>query len=38
MLAAEWPDDRLPVAVLEALRRYAGDGAVDELLALYVGD
>ena len=38
LLAADWRDDRLPAAVLEALQRYAGDGAVDELLALYVGD
>jgi hypothetical protein len=33
----DWPDDRLPPAVLESLRRYAGDSAVDELLAAYVG-
>ena len=38
MLAADWPDDRLPAAADQALRRYAGDNAVDELLALYVGD
>lgn len=38
MLAAEWPDDRLPSAALEQLRRYAGEAAVDELLATWVGD
>jgi hypothetical protein len=38
LLAADWPDDRLPAAGLDLLHRYAGDGAVDELLALYVGD
>ena len=38
LLSATWPDDRLPPAVLESLRRYAGETAVDELLALYVGD
>ncbi len=38
LLAAEWAGDRPPDAVLEQLRRYAGDSAVDELLALYVGD
>jgi hypothetical protein len=38
LLAAEWPDDRLPAAVLERMRFYAGDSAIDELLAQYVGD
>jgi len=38
LLSATWPDDRLPPAVLESLRRYAGDSAVDELLAQFVGD
>lgn len=38
LLAADWPDDRLPAALLDRLRDYAGDRAVDELLAQYVGD
>jgi len=38
LLAADWPGDRLPAAGLELLHRYAGETAVDELLALYVGD
>ncbi len=38
LLAADWPGDHLPAAGLELLHRYAADGAVDELLALYVGD
>jgi hypothetical protein len=38
LLAADWPDDRLPPSLLDQLRRHAGDSAVDELLALYVGD
>jgi hypothetical protein len=38
LLAAEWPDDRLPPAALELLRRHAGEAAVDELLAIWVGD
>ena len=38
LLAAEWAGDRPPDAVLEQLRRYAGEAAVDELLAMYVGD
>lgn len=38
LLAAEWPGGRLPPAVLERLRNYAGDAAVDDLLTLYVGD
>jgi len=37
LLAAAWAGDRIPEPVLERLRRYAGDSAVDELLALYVG-
>lgn len=36
LLAAAWAGDRIPEPVLERLRRYAGDSAVDELLALYV--
>jgi hypothetical protein len=38
LLAADWPHDRLPAAGLDLLHRYAGETAVDELLALYVGD
>ena len=38
LLAADWPHDRLPAAALDLLHRYAGETAVDELLALYVGD
>jgi hypothetical protein len=38
LLAADWPDDRLPPSLLDQLRRHAGDSAVDELLALYIGD
>jgi len=38
LLAEHWPDDRLPAGGLELLHRYAGEDAVDELLALYVGD
>jgi len=38
LLAVDWPDDRLPDSVIERLRLFAGDSAVDELLALYVGD
>jgi hypothetical protein len=38
LLAAEWPGERLPPAALEQLRRYAGEAAVDELLAFWVGD
>jgi hypothetical protein len=38
LLAADWPDDRLPATGLELLHRYAGDAAVDELLAQYVGE
>ncbi len=38
LLAAEWSDDRLPAVILERLYRYAGEGAVDELLATYVGN
>lgn len=38
LLASEWPGGRLPPAVLERLHHYAGEAAVDELLAQYVGD
>ena len=38
LLAADWPDGRLPPGGLELLHRYAGDKPIDELLALYVGD
>jgi hypothetical protein len=38
LLAAGWTDDRLPPALLDRLRDYAGDNSVDELLAQYVGD
>jgi len=38
LLAADWPDDSLPVPVLDRLYHYAGESAVDELRALYVGD
>jgi len=37
LLAVDWPDDRLPPAVLELLHRYADDQTIDELLAQYVG-
>jgi len=37
LLAAAWTGDSVPEPVLERLRRYAGDSAVDELLMLYVG-
>ena len=38
LLVADWPDDRLPAPLLQRLRDYAGDNAIDELLSLYVGD
>jgi len=38
LLAADWPDDGLPAPVLDRLYHYAGESAVDELRALYVGD
>lgn len=38
LLAADWPDDSLPAPVLDRLYHYAGEGAVNELRALYVGD
>ncbi len=38
LFTADWTDDRLPPAIVERMRRYAGDSAVDELLAMYVGD
>jgi hypothetical protein len=38
LLAADWPDGRLPRDGVELLRRYAGDSPIDELIALYVGD
>ena len=37
LLASPWPDDRLPPAVVEQLRRYGAIREVDELLAQYVG-
>ena len=37
ILSARWTDDRLPPAILERLYRYAGRGAIDDLLAMYVG-
>ena len=37
LLAVEWAGDLPPRALLERLRNYAGDNAVDELLAQYVG-
>jgi hypothetical protein len=38
LLAAQWPGGRLPPAVRERLQRYAGESAIEELLAQYVGD
>ncbi len=38
LLAADWPDDSLPAPVLDRLYHYAGESAVNELRALYVGD
>jgi hypothetical protein len=38
LLAADWPDERLPRAVLERLREYASAGVIDELLAQHLGD
>jgi hypothetical protein len=37
LLAAEWPDGRLPPAVRDSLREYASEAAVKELLAQYLG-
>jgi hypothetical protein len=37
LLAADWPDDRLPGPLLDRLHLYAGERAVDELLAQFVG-
>lgn len=37
LLAVEWTDERLPGEIVELLHRYAGESAVDELLAQYVG-
>ena len=37
ILAAEYTDDRLPSTILDRLYRYAGEGAVDDLLSVYVG-
>lgn len=38
LLAAQWPDERLPRAVLDRLREYASAGVIDELLAQHLGD
>jgi hypothetical protein len=38
LVAVRWPDDRLPPAVVERLRRYGGDSAIDGLIEHYVGD
>jgi hypothetical protein len=38
LLAADWPEGRLPPSAVERLHEYASAGTIDELLAQHVGD
>jgi len=38
LLAADWPDERLPRAVTSRLHEYASSGVIDDLLAQHLGE